>query len=480
MDFVAIDFETANSDRASICQVGAAVVRGGAITEVYEWVVNPVTGLDNFNLYNVRLHKLTPQEAKAGLSWEASAKKLSALVDGLPVVAHNVSFDRNAYLDACVRAGITAEQWVWHCSKNLCQRKLSELESAKLKVVTAHLGIPLDAHHQGGADAVAAAGVVLTLAERSKASSLEEFCAPVTQPRPSRGRAGQRSRSGSSIPQHVSSKYSRTSDLPAPNSAAAPDHPLFRAHVVVTGHVPGLTRDDLIDDLAAVGAQPQLNVTKKTTVLAVGENAGVGKRAKAEQYIQAGQAINIIPMAALLEQLGTKDDADAPPVSEGQSSSLQGRADLAGEPVDTVPEQRHAESQLETVHLSTTSAPAPQGSSALPGGVPSGGDNLVADFQQWPGPPGSLPAGWKLTCVVPGGVRTMSASALNKPMSTSGRRVGVVSAILVLGFLFSWLLLPIIAALALAVFYVLKSRRNDRMRAAYWSSARQVLHAVRS
>ena len=480
MDFVAIDFETANSDRASICQVGAAVVREGEIAEVYEWVVNPVTGLDTFNPYNVRLHKITPQEARTGLSWEASAKKLSSLVDGLPVVAHNVSFDRNAYLDACIRAGITAEQWVWHCSKNLCQRELSELGSAKLKDVTAHLGISLDAHHQGGADAVAAAGVVLTLAERSKTSSLEAFCAPVAPPGSSRGRAGQRARSGSSIPQHVSSKYSKTSELPAPNSAAAPEHPLFGAYVVVTGNVPGLTRDDLIDDLAAVGAQPQLNVTKKTTVLAVGESAGLGKRAKAEQYLQAGQAISIIPMVELLEQLGAKAEADVSPVCEGQSSSLQGRADLVGGPADTVPEQRHAESQPEIVHMPTAFVPGPQGTSALSGAVPPEQENPVAHFQHWPGPPGSLPAGWRLTCAVAGGVRTMSASALNKPVSTGGRRAGVISAILVLGFLLSWLILPIIAAPVLAVFYAFKSCRNDRMRAAYWSSARRVLHAVRS
>lgn len=34
LDFTAIDFEAANSDRASACAVGLAVVRGGVITQV--------------------------------------------------------------------------------------------------------------------------------------------------------------------------------------------------------------------------------------------------------------------------------------------------------------------------------------------------------------------------------------------------------------------------------------------------------------
>lgn len=39
MNFVAIDFETANTTRASVCQAGVAIVRNGVVQDVQEWVV---------------------------------------------------------------------------------------------------------------------------------------------------------------------------------------------------------------------------------------------------------------------------------------------------------------------------------------------------------------------------------------------------------------------------------------------------------
>jgi DNA polymerase-3 subunit epsilon len=53
LDFVAFDVETANSRRGSICAIGAAVVRGGAVVSTHSWLTRPPAGLDHFDGFNI-------------------------------------------------------------------------------------------------------------------------------------------------------------------------------------------------------------------------------------------------------------------------------------------------------------------------------------------------------------------------------------------------------------------------------------------
>ena len=40
-DFAAIDFETANNQRSSVCSVGVVVVRDGEIADTFYSLINP-------------------------------------------------------------------------------------------------------------------------------------------------------------------------------------------------------------------------------------------------------------------------------------------------------------------------------------------------------------------------------------------------------------------------------------------------------
>ena len=40
-DFVAIDFETANNERLSVCSVGVVIVRGGEIVDKFYSLIKP-------------------------------------------------------------------------------------------------------------------------------------------------------------------------------------------------------------------------------------------------------------------------------------------------------------------------------------------------------------------------------------------------------------------------------------------------------
>lgn len=55
MEFVAIDVEAANSDMASICQIGTAHFRDGTLVNENRFLINPK---DYFDPINTGIHKI--------------------------------------------------------------------------------------------------------------------------------------------------------------------------------------------------------------------------------------------------------------------------------------------------------------------------------------------------------------------------------------------------------------------------------------
>ncbi|MDN6566886.1 MAG: hypothetical protein L0K65_07530, partial [Actinomyces sp.] len=103
LDFVAIDFETANRERASVCQVGLTRVEDGVVVAEDSWYVLPPTGARDFDPWNIRIHHITPDMvARMGIGWEQSLERLEAFAAGWALVAHNARFDRGV-LEAASR-----------------------------------------------------------------------------------------------------------------------------------------------------------------------------------------------------------------------------------------------------------------------------------------------------------------------------------------------------------------------------------------
>lgn len=291
LDFVAVDFETANGRLDSVCQVGLARVRGGAVEAVEDWLVLPPTGLEDFEPGNVRIHGITPERLLAGspLSWHESAARMAEFSGGLPYVAHNASFDRRVWEASCSSCGIPVRETRWLDTVGLSRRHL-RLPNHKLGTVVAHLGIKGHAHHDAGSDAAVTAEAVLRIAERAGLATVDELWPPA-RPRSSSRWSGR--------------GYSATTaELPQPRPDADPAHLLYGQRVVVTGDVPGLSRWEAFEAIAACGGHVEKGVTKRTTVLVVAGRARIGeeynpalgsaKERKAAQYRDAGQRILLL------------------------------------------------------------------------------------------------------------------------------------------------------------------------------------------
>lgn len=97
--------------------------------------------------------------------------------------------------------------------------------------------------------------------------------------------------------------------VPEANHNADSDHPLFGEHVTLTGEFEPYDKGRLWSDIAERGAQIGKNVTKKTTILVVGEWAKkTSKEKRAEELNEKGQRIAIWPASKLLHVLGLDEE----------------------------------------------------------------------------------------------------------------------------------------------------------------------------
>ena len=60
-NFAAIDFETANQCRSSVCSVGVVIVRDGEIVDSFYSLINPAPNY--YSYWNTKVHGLTTADA---------------------------------------------------------------------------------------------------------------------------------------------------------------------------------------------------------------------------------------------------------------------------------------------------------------------------------------------------------------------------------------------------------------------------------
>ena len=173
LDFVAVDFETANHDPSSACAIGLAFVWDGHLTESTSYLIRPPSRRFVFT----RVHRLTWDDVRDAPTfsdlWEDLRDRLSSEI----LVAHNAAFDK-AVLSECLRHyGIRYRLNPFLCSMQLSKEAFG-FSRLKLDYVCRQLKIALQ-HHDAESDAKAAANIVIKAAPRLGAAStrrLLEFC----------------------------------------------------------------------------------------------------------------------------------------------------------------------------------------------------------------------------------------------------------------------------------------------------------------
>ena len=89
-DLAAIDFETANNERSSVCSVGIVIVRNGEIADSFYSLIQP---MPNYYSYRCRqVHGLCHEDTDSAPVFPNVWAKITPLIEGLPLFAHNKPF----------------------------------------------------------------------------------------------------------------------------------------------------------------------------------------------------------------------------------------------------------------------------------------------------------------------------------------------------------------------------------------------------
>ena len=160
LDFVAIDFETADYGADSACAVGLVKVVNGEIVRQEHHFIRPPRRDFRFTYIH-------------GIEWRHVADKptfqklwpmLGDIFSGARfLAAHNAPFDRGVLGACCAAAGLTPPPQPFLCTVRLA-RKTWSLKPARLPNVCDYLGIELN-HHEALSDAAACARIVLAAAK---------------------------------------------------------------------------------------------------------------------------------------------------------------------------------------------------------------------------------------------------------------------------------------------------------------------------
>lgn len=275
MQFVAIDVETANPDMGSICQIGLAKFVNGELVEEWSTLVDPE---DYFDEVNISIHGIEPQMVRGQPKLPQIADRLRSTLENTVSVCHT-HFDRIALGRAYSKYNLNPIATSWLDSARVVRRTWKDLAWKGYGLANVCKKIGYEFQHHDALEDAKAAGIVLLAALRESQQDLEQWRHRVSLPIDPES-----SSSGAAIQRDGN-----------------PEGDLYGDVLVFTGALE-LPRHEAANLASSVGCQVAQGVTKKTTLLVVGDqditklagHAKSSKHRKAEQLVAEGHRIRII------------------------------------------------------------------------------------------------------------------------------------------------------------------------------------------
>ncbi|BBF43362.1 probable DNA polymerase III epsilon chain [Lachnospiraceae bacterium KM106-2] len=258
MNFIAIDFETANEKRSSPCSIGITVVKDGTIIEEKTFLIRPHEM--RFEPINIMIHGIRPDDVKDCPEFCDLWDELFPYFNNNLIVAHNASFDMSVLRATLDLYNITYPTFSYTCSMLASKHFYPMLPNAKLDTVNQFLSYDF-LHHDAGADASACANILLTIMKECNVTTTEDYVAATGL-------------SFGSIFEHgyKAPKYNNRSLISKrnyENTAAKPCPVVSLTGKVVcfTGPLKSMSRSEAASYVMQMGGCFSSSVTKKTNLL---------------------------------------------------------------------------------------------------------------------------------------------------------------------------------------------------------------------
>ena len=291
MDFVAIDFETANEQRSSPCAVGLVVVKNGIIANRFARLIRPPEF--RFSHRNVAIHGITPEDVKNEPEFPEVWQAIRPYIEERTLVAHSAAFDMAVLMRTLRFYHIPEPEFRYLCTVRVAKAVWPAIGSYTLRSVATMLGISFD-HHDAAEDAFACAEIARCACKQTESRSIDQLA----------------ERLGITFGRRVAWHKKRKATEFSPSTGDLdPTHPLFGRVVAFTGPLTSMERSEAMQHVTDVGGQPAASVTKKTDFLVVGGryfdvfSHKTKKLEKATQMIAKGSALDIIGEDDFLKML---------------------------------------------------------------------------------------------------------------------------------------------------------------------------------
>lgn len=295
MDFISIDFETANEKRTSACSMGITKVVNNKIVEEKYWLIKPPEM--RFIPQNLWIHGIYPEEVINEKDFGQLWPEIKDYFKESLVVAHNASFDLSVLRSLLDYYGYEYPSIYYGCTVMLSKNHFPNLKNHKLNTVADYVGHKFN-HHNAGEDATACAKVMIAICESVGINDLVSL----------------NLKGGVSLGYIFEGGYEPTKSLikhkrvntkkeALSNYKINFEEEYFRdRNVVFTGPLTSMKRYEASEIVKKLGGAVLSSVTKKTDILVTGiknresmsDKFKSTKLKKAESLIRDGQKIKII------------------------------------------------------------------------------------------------------------------------------------------------------------------------------------------
>lgn len=260
--YIAIDFETATASMMA-CQLGLVQVENGEIVLERSFLIKPPENV--YDDRNIMVHGITPDDTENAPTFAELWPGLLPLFQGRHILAHNASFDwtvldKNLEYYGLPRPDIAG----FECT-------CAPFGGVSLYSAACYFGIELGKHHDALADAKACA----LLAEEYRRHFGETLRIPRLKEKSARA---------------VSTENKGWAE----NLEDIQDNFFKNKTVVITGLLDNYSRDELAAELKNRGARVTSSVSKRTSVVIVGQAAGPAKLEKIQELRKEGAHIETI------------------------------------------------------------------------------------------------------------------------------------------------------------------------------------------
>lgn len=302
MDFMAIDFETANTSH-SPCSLGLTIVENNSVINCKSFLFNPN---EPFSQSCINVHGITPKDVANSPEFPIVWESITPLFSKYPIAAHNISFDYDVLMKVLSKYNLKAPEMELYCTLQLARKNFPEIGHFNLPALCEYFNVSLDQHHCCDSDSLACALLLIKMMQ-TPSFKLFSYTPAVFSP------------------SHTSNSYTAMFETPDYDEASVEYDDMWSVTFdqkvfVVTGDIEGYSREDIKKLIEQYGGTCRTSVSKKVDYLIVGmQNKNVIKNKvdaksekiiKAEQLREDGFPIRIISDEDFLQLVHRRNNSD--------------------------------------------------------------------------------------------------------------------------------------------------------------------------